>query len=247
MNLQVEIDTLKEKVKAAQEELDMAITFHEAWKPMAYDGNLHARMGNSYAAQTFFTVRHALRREMLLALLRLWDKDANAIRLENIGHLLKKDEIIRALAGPRAENTKLKSSFIGEHMLRALTEKRDELLPLIAKYGKDGSHNAVLEKLRNLRNTRLAHRRTTAPIAKGRDKTTVEGPDATDVEVDEFFNDNADIVSRLLSLVLALAYDPVDTAGVFGYYANLFWAAARGEGTQGHPQYRGGTMARTRD
>ena len=70
------ITALRAKVTAAHEEFDMAVTFHEAWKPAAYDSDLHVRMGASYASHTFLTVRTALRREMLLALMRLWDNDS---------------------------------------------------------------------------------------------------------------------------------------------------------------------------
>jgi hypothetical protein len=62
------IVALREKVTAAQQEFDMAVTFHEVWKPAAYDKDLHSRMGNSFASQAFLITRTALRREMVLAL-----------------------------------------------------------------------------------------------------------------------------------------------------------------------------------
>ena len=64
------IASLQKQVKAAQQEFDMAVMFHETWKPLAYDKDLHKRMGNSFATRTFLVVREALRREMLLALMR---------------------------------------------------------------------------------------------------------------------------------------------------------------------------------
>jgi hypothetical protein len=48
---------------AAQEEFDMAVTFHEIWKPAAYDQELHSRFGKSYATQAFLVTRTALRRD----------------------------------------------------------------------------------------------------------------------------------------------------------------------------------------
>jgi hypothetical protein len=36
---------LRRMVTAAQEEFDMAATYHEVWKPTAYDEALHSRMG----------------------------------------------------------------------------------------------------------------------------------------------------------------------------------------------------------
>ena len=67
------IIALKQAVTAAQQEYNMAITFHEVWRPSAYDADLHTCMGKSYATHAFLVVRSALRRQMLLALLRFWD------------------------------------------------------------------------------------------------------------------------------------------------------------------------------
>ncbi len=55
------IIALRESVSAAQQEFDMAVMFHETWKPTAYDDDLHRRMGSSYATHTFNVVRVALR------------------------------------------------------------------------------------------------------------------------------------------------------------------------------------------
>ncbi len=65
-NTDPKIISLRESVKASQEEFDMAVMFHETWKPTAYDDDLHRRMGTSYATHTFNVVRVALRREMVL-------------------------------------------------------------------------------------------------------------------------------------------------------------------------------------
>jgi hypothetical protein len=75
------IVALRHKVTAAQQEFDMAVTFHEIWKPAAYDQALHSRLGESFATQAFLVTRTALRREMVLALIRLWDKRQRAIRM----------------------------------------------------------------------------------------------------------------------------------------------------------------------
>jgi hypothetical protein len=84
------IASLQKQVKAAQQEFDMAITFHETWRPIAYDEDLQKRMGKSSATQTFLVVRSALRREMLLALMRLWDKDQRNVGMElSIADLLR--------------------------------------------------------------------------------------------------------------------------------------------------------------
>jgi hypothetical protein len=51
------IVSLRDSVKAAQQEFDLAVAFHETWKPTAYDEGLHKRMGTSYATNAFNVVR----------------------------------------------------------------------------------------------------------------------------------------------------------------------------------------------
>jgi HEPN superfamily AbiU2-like protein len=70
------IISLRAQLEAAREEFDMATVFREIWKPAAYDMALHERMGVSFASHAFNVVRASLRREILLALMRLWDKDS---------------------------------------------------------------------------------------------------------------------------------------------------------------------------
>ena len=65
------IVSLTERVQAACGEVELAIQFHEAWRPAAFDADLMDRMSHSYAGNTFLVVRAALRREVLLALVRL--------------------------------------------------------------------------------------------------------------------------------------------------------------------------------
>src|SRR2546421_6361842 len=93
-----EMLALRAHVKAADEEFHIALAFHEAWKPAAYDKLLHDRIGRSYAANTFGVIAAALRREMLLALMRLWDKKAQAIRLKSVGEILQKPQVVEVLA-----------------------------------------------------------------------------------------------------------------------------------------------------
>jgi len=59
-------------------------------------------MGTSCATHTFNVVRVALRREMVLALMRLWDTPRHALRLEHIARTLRDQHVIDALATDRA-------------------------------------------------------------------------------------------------------------------------------------------------
>lgn len=206
----------------------MAVTFHEVWKLAAYDTDLHARMGTSYATQAFLITRTALRREMVLALMRIWDRDPRSVGMQLIIDAIQTNDVMSALTSDRA--AKFRGAGVEPSMRADLDKKAAEAIALAGKYGNGGSHAAVLEMLRSLRNTRLAHRQTT-PV-------NATGPDLTDQQIEDFYQDNSRLIQVLLSLVNAHAYDPEDTAKVFRHYASFFWAAARGERTEGHPNYR---------
>ncbi len=211
------IVALREMVTAAQQEFDMAVTFHEVWKPAAYDQDLRSRLGKSYATQAFLITRIALRREMLLALMRLWDKPKGAVRMEFIAATLNKRGVIDALALDRVHRLGLPEAL--DEMRDDLRRKRDEVVRLVNKYKDDGAHHAVYEKLLTLRHERLAHRKI-AP-------TTATGANATDEEIEEFYQDSSKLVEVLLGVVNAMGYDPQDLAKVYRFYAGHFWEAFR--------------------
>jgi hypothetical protein len=150
------IVALREMVTAAQQEFDMATTFHEIWKPAAYDQDLHCRLGKSLASQVFLVTRAALRREMLLALIRLWDKDKRAIRMQSIWSTLREKEVIDALALDRVNHLGLPEAIA--EMRDDLGKKATDAIHLISKYMDGGARRALLEKLLTLRHERLAHR-----------------------------------------------------------------------------------------
>jgi hypothetical protein len=129
--------------------------------------------------------------------------------------------VINALAADRAVRIPGAEFQIRQH----LKQSADKAIELIDKYSKDGS---IRHKLQTLRNERLAHRE----IAE------VPATSATDEEVESFYQDMSKLISLLLSLVTGCAYDPEDTAQVYRFHAKFFWAAVRGERTEGHPNYR---------
>jgi hypothetical protein len=225
------IASLREQVDAAQQEFDMAITFHETWKPAAYDEDLQNRMGTSFATNAFIVVRMALRREMLLALMRIWDKDPRAVRMkESIADLLRDQSVVHGLAADSAARTGM--AGWEDQMRSKLSQRASEAIALVDKYSKGGSHCTVLENLRRLRHKHLAHRQTEAmPVA-------ATGLDAPDEEIESFYQDNSKLVGLLSSLVAAVTYDPNHTAEVAGFWAKFFWAGVRGERTEGHPNYQ---------
>lgn len=207
------IAALREQVTAAQHEFDMAIAFHEVWKPTVYDKSLLDRLGTSYATQAFHIARTALRREMLLALMRLWDNNKQAVRMTCVRHALREKEVIDALTVDRA--SRMGGLDVVDAVRADLGEKAEKVILLIEKYMDGGIHQVVFEKLLALRNERLAHRQLA--------RVTATGATATDEEIEGFYQDNAKLIETLLSLVSAMAYDPQDTADTFGFYAREFW------------------------
>jgi len=142
------IVSLRGAVSAAREEFDLAVTFHELWKPAAFDTGIHDRMGVSYATNAFHVVRVALRRETLLALMRMWDTSAKALRLEEIARELRDATIISALAEDRASRMGFGDELVA--VRSDLQKKADEALSVIDQYSRNGSKHIVLESLRTL-------------------------------------------------------------------------------------------------
>lgn len=234
MTFDDEFEQMKDAVEAAQDEIVMAVRFHETWKPTAYDEDLHSRMGKSFATHSFLIIRMSLRREMLLALMRLWDthkdKDKRPLRMTAIKERLRNKEFFDAVVARRAADTSMSPTEGLGIMRQELEPKRDAIVKLVQKYSEGGTGYTALEKLRALRHERLAHRQT-AP-------TSATLANATDKEIESFYEDNLELVRLLLSLVRAKAFDLNDEVDVNRLYAKFFWANARGEGTEGHPNYR---------
>lgn len=234
MTFDQRLECLKTLVKAARDEILLVVTFHETWKPTVYDESLIQRMGKSYATHTFLIIRSALRREVLLGLTRLWDKNRQALSMTRIGEMLRDRPLFDALVTQRAAHFS-KDFDTSAAMRAALTPKRDTVLRIVRKYLPDGEGSAVLERLKTLRNQHLAHRQ----LGDDQDETTAPPADATDSEIEVFYADTIELVTALLSLVFGEAFDiGTDATGLYKFHGNFFWAAVRGERTEGHPNYR---------
>lgn len=243
---QSEIEELKRIVDTARQEIELSVMFHETWKPAAYDGALQARIGPSYAAHAFQIIRLSLRRELLLALTRVWDTNKQAVRMSWIADCLRNKKLFEELVQDRARRIGLSSKFAPDVMRNTLTPMRDEILELICKYSANGTSFEVLKKLKWLRHQHLAHRQLPrAPVAPTESNTAEQQQEegeqpvwATDDEIETFYQDNLKIMRLLLSVVLGTAYDLSEATGVYEHHAKYFWASARGERTDGHPDYR---------
>jgi acyl-homoserine lactone acylase PvdQ len=209
-----DILSLRAHVRAAEDEFNLAVVLHEAWRPAAYDADLHGRMGVSYATHTFRAIATALRREVLLALVRLWDKDTRAVRLSEIGVELRDHNfrLVDVLAAERA--ARFKDAQIAAEMREDMRARAKEVTDLIGDYSKGGQNETIVKALTTLRHQRLAHRQV--------EPASASGPDITDEEIESFYEDNLKIIRLLLSLVCADSSDPEDTAKVYRHYASFF-------------------------
>jgi hypothetical protein len=138
--------SLRQNVEAAAQEFDMAVKFHETWKPTVHDDDLRRRMGMSYATNTMKVVRLALRREMVLALMRLWDNPQHTLRLEQIARTLSDPKVIDALAFDRAPFPEAKDG-----MKQDLARLAGEAIALIEKYSKGNPGYGVRRELKRIR------------------------------------------------------------------------------------------------
>jgi hypothetical protein len=152
---------------------------------------------------------------MLLALIRLWDTNTKAIRMQFIWTVLREKELIDAIVLDRAN--RFGWLEVVDEMRDDLGKKAAEAVLLLNKYMEGGTHRAVLEKLLVLRHERLAHRQLAT--------ATATGASATDEEIEEFYQDNSKLIEILLGVVNAMCYDPQDTAKVYRFYASHFWGA----------------------
>lgn len=232
---QIKLEKMNRTVDALLQECELAVMFHETWRPTAHDAELHDRIGTSYAAHAFQIIRLSLRRELLLALSRLWDKNPDAARMNLIAANLRDPILFDALVQSRAQRFRSGSKFASEALRKALTEKRNQILNLINKYSQGGKAFQVWENLKTLRNEHLAHRQIpNTPVVEGGEPYVW----ATDDEVEALYLDSLEIVSLALSLVQGVGLDFSDTSRVYKHHAKFFWASARGERTEGHPNYR---------
>jgi hypothetical protein len=229
------IETLRHQVRAANEEFSFAMQCHEAWKPAAYDTDLHQRLSHSYAGQTFLVVRHVLRSEMLLALTRMWDTNKEGLRMSLVAELLRDPAIINALAAePGAQGNAPPNVMdeIARERGKLLRVRAAEARKIILNYNEGGSGHSTLLKLKKLRHERLAHRQIkNVPIE-------VPGQNATDEEIELLYQDMAKLMGLLLGCVERTAYVAMEAADTYRFYSEFFWAGVRSERVEGHPKFR---------
>jgi hypothetical protein len=245
---------LRALVKAATEEFESAIAYHEAWKPAAHDSELHKRIGTSFAANTFFVVRIALRREMLMALMRIWDTNRQTIQMEFIVKALADEKVVDALAAESEahwhgleipeltdipteqrdewiEAIHRKESDFGRQQSDALRQNARDAIEIFGAHSRGGPHYSTLNKLRKLRHERLAHRHIAATSEE------IARADPTYEQIETVYQNTLKLMRLLRLSVENVDWDPSNTAEIRRRHSELFWASVRGERTEGHPNY----------
>jgi hypothetical protein len=230
----ITLDVIKAMTKLCEEQAVMATMFHETWAPTVKDSSLIARMGTSYATQSFHIVAWALRRELILALMRLWDTRSDTTNLIRIRTWVSEEENYAVLLNDRAERLSAKPHTVAGLLRDSLDPIRMRVVEGIGHYLEGGKKWPTFKCLQILRNKRLAHRDLETPP---------DAVDPTDDQVVQFYLDTLAVVTDLLHLVSAESFDlEGEAARVYRHHARYFWAAARGERTEGHPDFRGAPL-----
>ena len=217
---------LRAMVKAARREANDAVMYREAWRPMAHDSQLHARLGKSFASQTFLIIRYGLWREMLSALMRIWDRESDAIHLSLMINQIQNESLIRELWKERLTT---RSTDIAEEMLADLRSKAVATKIAFDNYNKGGKRQDYTF-LRDFRHQQLAHAQTKRELTKA-------PADWCDQRTEDFYETTIFIVRQLLTIVESADHDLAGLAEEYGHSSKLFWASVKGERTEGHPNY----------
>ena len=225
------LDRLAKKAGAISGEYDLASKVHETWKPMISDQQLHNRIGKSYSANTFVVIRDALRRDMVMALMRIWDNGDDTLSLFALLQEIDVPDVMDALVARRSERlVKAGIPGIEQQVREQLSGQREKLRVMIAEYGAGGASADTLGYLRDVRNTRLAHNLSTKRKKKGSLKRLPE-----DKGIEQFYLHTSGIVKGVLHLLAGNAYEPDEAAAIYRDYAAYFWEGVKGEQTEGHP------------
>lgn len=116
---------------------------------------------------------------------------------------------------------KLYEIQFAEDQAQILQWRAADSVAIIRKYDEAASDRQTFEYLRNLRNERLAHRevKERAEVA--------EGKNATDDDIERFYQHTLEVIRLLKAVVEQTSYDPEQTASIFSRNAVFFWAGVK--------------------
>lgn len=209
-----DLENLKHMVDASKQEMEMAVQFYEVWKPAAYDDSLHDSLEFTRSAQAFLVIRSALRREFILSLFRCWDRNKKAIRMTWISNLITETSVINVLS--RKKTMLMGDEDFEYYVDKTFSSHAEKIIDIINKYQQGGDGHETMKNLTHVRDQKLAHKQI-------KDVDLIN-KNITDQEIEEFYNDNLELISVLLSLVNNQCYDFNDVSHVFGVYSSNFWS-----------------------
>jgi hypothetical protein len=233
------IAALQKRAEAALHEIQNAIQFHEVWKPAFNDEQLHGRLDNSFAANAFIVIRTALRREMLLALMKIWDDTNGSICMKTIENTLGDGNLQKALilqstrdrpAGrwSEGEPSEAEKMRIRQVTLERIAERTradiGECIYMIAEY-RTGEKHLVLLEMKRLRNSHIAHHQIKAS------ERHIPQEEMGDL-IESFYEDTQKLIKKLYSLTHRTAHDLEGLAKMTERYSAMFWAGVAGDQKQ---------------
>lgn len=199
-------DPLIEQVRVAMRYFGRAAAFHEAWHPAVYDPALLTRASNTGSKETFFSVRRALRRELLGQLLALWDGTQETPSLPLLVEAVAANaSSVRFEEGPEA----------GQPLAASGAPLSGAGSDILGKYRDNGQGWAVL---RRLRETRFLEE-LKGEIGATNSHTEVQSE--VDDEIAGFFDD----LKRLVEVVQSAFPDAAPPSS--GRGTREFWASLR--------------------
>jgi hypothetical protein len=196
-------------------DLDMAIAFYEAARPVRKNLHIAQYFGGTDAAATVATLRFAGELQTKMAMLRLWDghPDANTTSLVTLARHLKADDLLDALAtAARNETAHLWGSKIGDEVRAEIVKWRSVIERNSTQHLKDR-----LRRLRAYRNKRLAHRNP-FDVPGNLDARTAEWRD-----VIVLIGRSRRIIRELRPCIEAAIYDPRDWQRMRRQSGEAFW------------------------
>jgi len=194
-SIQEKISALKASVQTAKEDLTAALAFYEAWKPVASDEQLLAKLKQSPVATTILTIRLALKREMLLALDRLWQN------MERASRSIKSRDVLSALTKERSSKPAMQAV-----VRRQLAQHLAASTAMLDNYASDYA-KATLDRWLTASSLR------TSDLAADMEAS----------EIGKLVADLRELTSRLSSLALGECDDFLDVAQQYSDMSLQFW------------------------
>ena len=214
------IAELRHRLDLTWQDLMTAVACFEIFRVAARDKTLLDRLGKSFSTGAFNAIRNSLYREVVLALMRIWDKSPkNNLRMEEIILNLTRSEVVASIKRRRREAF----GDMGHNAdaAEAQVEREIRQIKFIQNRIMRGSLRNAFKALEKHRNEFLAH-------------STLGRSSASEIR-DVVYGDEryllrwSAILSKKLNLLLDLHTSPRSDFRDFKIAAKCFWGPVRAE------------------